>query len=801
MASITLRPTGYSGGSNWTNIANAYDNSTSTYAYAVATSSNYTSRTLTLNFDTSSIPSGATINSATLTVRAANSNSNTSRRYTPYVDINGNSSNRVLQTQLTSTSATNLTADVASYMSSLSNIMISPRYADTSNSSYQLRIYEVYIDVDYTEPVTQYTVTFKDWDDTTLKTQTVNSGASATAPSDPTRAGYTFTGWDKTFTNVTSDLTVTAQYTQNSSGGGGTVSGDSMAPFTITRATCVDYDIYDEQNDGYFIDSSGNYITSNVASTLETILKSKDSNYLSCDLYDEYDSALYQAFIDLEFDISAYSNISKAELTLTLKCPSANGEHGYFIVTIGKDSNRFTRQPDIQQTSFTDVTYDVTQYLSYASNGKLVVTLDLEGESPFARITSSAASYYVDYVGLKITGDSSGGDGSTRSVTIKPRSGSGSWTNLELAYDSSTTTQANATGGVSRTTYQNKVATFTFDTSTIPSNANVTVAAIAVTASTNTNNAVTMYVDVNGDSSKRIINKSLITNSQIYPGTILNSVSSVHDLETITVTGYTTSTTALAFYIQDVRLTVEYTEGGGGSTPATKNICIGGSVIQELYMGSQSIIEAYIGDILLYSKSSGGTDTPVDPPSGGGEGGDMLEGLTWNSGTGTVRTGFTPNNQGWIDTIHMPMSGGEWSKALYIDVDIDISKCEVGVLEPIISVGTDITSGSTSCFHVYFNKTADTKGVIHTVAKYGTKTTESDTLSVTINSRKVRIAFDSDYGYETGKVEDSSLAWDTNFNTAISQCCLTHTPIYVGLASGEYSDAITYEISVATYDY
>ena len=125
----------------------------------------------------------------------------------------------------------------------------------------------------------------------------------------------------------------------------------------------------------------------------------------------------------------------------------------------------------------------------------------------------------------------------------------------------------------------------------------------------------------------------------------------------------------------------------------------------------------------------------------------------------------------------------------------------MGVLEPIISVGTDITSGSTSCFHVYFNKTTDTKGVIHTVAKYGTKTTESDTLSVTINSRKVRIAFDSDYGYETGKVGDSSLAWDTNFDTAISQCCLTHTPIYVGLASGEYSDAITYEISVATYDY
>lgn len=59
------------------------------------------------------------------------------------------------------------------------------------------------------------TVTFKDWDGTILKTQTVEHGASATAPANPTRTGYTFTGWDKDFANVTSNLTVTAQYKIN----------------------------------------------------------------------------------------------------------------------------------------------------------------------------------------------------------------------------------------------------------------------------------------------------------------------------------------------------------------------------------------------------------------------------------------------------------------------------------------------------------------------------------------------------------------------------------------------------------
>ena len=63
--------------------------------------------------------------------------------------------------------------------------------------------------------INTYTVTFKDWNGTVLKTQQVQYGGAATAPTNPTRAGYTFTGWDKAFTNVTANLVVTAQYVQN----------------------------------------------------------------------------------------------------------------------------------------------------------------------------------------------------------------------------------------------------------------------------------------------------------------------------------------------------------------------------------------------------------------------------------------------------------------------------------------------------------------------------------------------------------------------------------------------------------
>lgn len=60
-----------------------------------------------------------------------------------------------------------------------------------------------------------YTVTFVDWDGHTIDTQTINEGSNATAPSDPTRAGYIFISWDKAFNNITSNLTVTAVYIED----------------------------------------------------------------------------------------------------------------------------------------------------------------------------------------------------------------------------------------------------------------------------------------------------------------------------------------------------------------------------------------------------------------------------------------------------------------------------------------------------------------------------------------------------------------------------------------------------------
>ncbi len=92
-----------------------------------------------------------------------------------------------------------------------------------------------------------YTVQFVDYDGTVLSTQTVNYNENATLPANPTRDGYTFTGWAGTYTNVKADSTVTAQYTQNA------VAADFFVFASGANTTYVSI----EEDNGYLVFKAG----------------------------------------------------------------------------------------------------------------------------------------------------------------------------------------------------------------------------------------------------------------------------------------------------------------------------------------------------------------------------------------------------------------------------------------------------------------------------------------------------------------------------------------------------------------
>jgi hypothetical protein len=95
-----------------------------------------------------------------------------------------------------------------------------PTKASTAQYAYTFSgwtpaIVAVAADATYNQTTRSYTVTFL-VDGAVYDTQTVACGGAATAPtSNPTKDGYTFTGWDKAFDNITSNLEVNAMWTEN----------------------------------------------------------------------------------------------------------------------------------------------------------------------------------------------------------------------------------------------------------------------------------------------------------------------------------------------------------------------------------------------------------------------------------------------------------------------------------------------------------------------------------------------------------------------------------------------------------
>ena len=203
-----LRPT-INSSPNWENPEYAIDGNESTPAKVSTSRFSYSNKILTLGFDFPSIT--GTISSMTLHVRARCGKDTIKI----FLDINGEDTKRITQTPIVNDDANSVSprtdsVDISNYIGSVSTISLTPYNSNWSSNT--LELYELYI-----EYTISYTVRFLGLNGNELSSQLVLEGSSATPPDNTSISipGHTFTGWDTDFSNVKSNLTVTAQYTKN----------------------------------------------------------------------------------------------------------------------------------------------------------------------------------------------------------------------------------------------------------------------------------------------------------------------------------------------------------------------------------------------------------------------------------------------------------------------------------------------------------------------------------------------------------------------------------------------------------
>lgn len=154
-----------------------------------------------------------------------------------------------------------------------------------------------------------------------LKRESVPYGHDATAPSAPSREGYTFQGWDKAYRNVKSDLTVAANYTINT--------------YTIT-----------------FVNEDG------------TVLKKENVKYLQSATPPDTPTTSKIGYVFAGWDSNDYKNVKK---NATIKASFAWENNNLPIVV--------TASSCIYGNGGYTLTYSLTNYPTSNTNGRAIVSL------------------------------------------------------------------------------------------------------------------------------------------------------------------------------------------------------------------------------------------------------------------------------------------------------------------------------------------------------------------------------------------------------------------------------------------
>lgn len=123
---------------------------------------------------------------------------------------------------------------------------------------------------------------------------------------------------------------------------------------------------------------------------------------------------------------------------------------------------------------------------------------------------------------------------------------------------------------------------------------------LSLTAKQNSSNlarTITIIVDVNGDSSKRVMAEDINTNLQTFEADLTRYS---NDIKTLKLIPSIVSSSSTVCYLHDIRLDITYEDSKGEEV--SSSIYIGANQIIKIFYGSEPITNAYLGSKNLFGK-------------------------------------------------------------------------------------------------------------------------------------------------------------------------------------------------------
>ena len=248
------------------------------------------------------------------------------------------------------------------------------------------------------EEIEKYTVTFKDYDGTVLQEVEVEKGQAAIAPKDPTREGYTFTGWDKDFSNVEGNIEVIAQYELNKVSGKNTIAeilasdaGEYEAKGLVVAINAQSFVLQDET--GLILVYNGTEWATEVKLGDLVTVKGATSVYGNAMQFGK--GATYEVTGSQEVTNPEAKELTIEELNEYATLNPITIKYGKITGTLSVSSGKYYNVTVEGATTIGSITYPIDADATKALDGKKIV---VEGY-----ITGFTGGKYVNFVATSVT--------------------------------------------------------------------------------------------------------------------------------------------------------------------------------------------------------------------------------------------------------------------------------------------------------------------------------------------------------------------------------------------------------------